>query len=81
MGHVEVTTRWMILVMCTVLCCTIISTSAFFYVQSNNEKFSTGQVLKSSSDGKVSIKILGDSQIQPAEPKNAQVSIKFSKAR
>jgi hypothetical protein len=77
MGHVEVTTRWMILVMCIVFCCTVISTSAFFYLQSNQEMYSNEAVLESSSDGKVSIRILSNQDSSP-EAKNAQVSIKFN---
>jgi hypothetical protein len=78
MGHVEVTTRWMVLVMCIVLICTIISTSALFYIQSNQEKLINGPVLKSNSDGKVSIRILSNQDLSSVEPKNAQISIKFN---
>jgi hypothetical protein len=78
MGHVEVTTRWMILVMSTILICTIISTSALFYIQSNQEKLTNEPILKSNSDGKVSIRIVSNQDLSPAEPKNAQVSIKFN---
>jgi hypothetical protein len=76
----EIATRWAVLLMGVVLCCTLFSTAAFYFAQTYHDEFLSSEDFSSSTGGKVSINIAQplNSSKQMIEQKDAQLSIRIS---